>query len=54
MTMLNGVATAGMKAPDGNFNLNTTLKSPDALTLSTILKNAFRALGTPLGGKMIF
>ena len=53
-TMLNGVATAGMKEPDGNYSLNTTVVASGAVTESTILKNALRALGVPSGGKMIF
>ena len=51
---LYGVASAGMKAPDGYLSLNTTVWSSGALTLSTMTKKATRALVVPSGGKMIF
>ena len=53
MTMLKGVASAGMKAPDGKLSLNTIVVASGASTALTILKKALRALGTPSGGKMI-
>ena len=43
-----------MNAPDGYLSLNTTVWSSGAVTLSTMEKNALRALGSPAGGKMIF
>src|SRR3990170_1562153 len=50
---LYGVARAGRKAPDGYLSLNTTVSSSGAVTLSTMLNWALRALETPCPGKMI-
>src|SRR3990170_4303742 len=50
---LYGVARAGMNAPDGYLSLNTMVSSSGAVTLSTMLNCALRALETPCGGKMI-
>ena len=43
-----------MKAPEGYLRSNTTVYLSGAVTLSTMRKNALRALATPLGGEMIF
>ena len=50
---LYGVASTGMKAPDGYLSLNTTVSSSGAVTLSTMVNCATRELSTPLGGKMM-
>ena len=50
---LKGVASDGMKAPEGYLSLKTTVSSSGAVTLSTMLNCALRALETPCGGKMM-
>src|SRR3989442_679525 len=50
---LKGLASEGRKEPEGCLSLNTTVSSSGAVTLSTMLNQAWRALETPFGGKMM-
>ena len=42
-----------MKLPVGNSNLNTIVDASGVVMDETALKNDFRALATPAGGKII-